>query len=32
MEFLKIFSINFNADSVSLFRLATESEDSVASL
>jgi hypothetical protein len=32
MEFFKRFSINFNADSVSLFRLATESEDSVASL
>jgi hypothetical protein len=32
MEFLKRFSINFNVDYVSYFRLATESEDFVASL
>jgi hypothetical protein len=32
MEFLKRFSISFNSDSVSYFRLATESDDSVASL
>jgi len=32
LNLLKIFSINVDSDSVSLFRLATESEDSVASL
>jgi len=29
-NFLKIFDLNFNSDYVSYFRLATESDDSVA--